>query len=163
MKPLALLSLIALAACAPDRPASSPDADGVSVADEAPRGVEQIVITTTDGRGDLGLTDEVLFFRLSDKARAEAEATLAQETEDLEGIGGSIARSVTGAVADALDFTVSVPVDQIDDVRHNDGRLVIETGDDTFGFDPDRPDGEGPRFDPADAERLVEAFDRVKG
>lgn len=173
------LSFLAVAACAPEPSEVAPEPEpdrresaGVDFNDEAPPGEEQIVITTRDGDGDLGLTDEVLFFRLSDRARARVESDMAQETEDLDGLAGSIARSVTGAVADALDFTVRVPIEEVTSVRYEDGQLQIETeGDTSFSFDDDgTPGGDGAanenaldrQFEPDDARRFVETFERVK-
>ncbi len=167
---LFLSLLLAVAACTPGRDDPSPEPDdasvesvGVNFDGEAPPGAEQIVITTTGGEADLGLTDRVLFFRLSEKKQAEVESDMASETEDLDGLGGSIARAVTGAVADALDFTVRVPLDDVETVRYEDGRLQIETrGDTSFDFDHGNGDGSLDRqFDPEDARRFVETFERL--
>ncbi len=164
-----LASLLLAAGCAPEPDEVAPDPSarteaGVDLDGEAPPGVEQIVITTRGGEADLGLTDEVLFFRLSEKKRAEVESDMAQETEDLNGLGGSIARAVTGAVADALDFTVRVPIEEVESVRYEDGQLRVETsGDDSFTFDDEDGDRSLDRqFDPDDARRFVDTFERLK-
>lgn len=168
MRRLLTLSLLfTVAACAPEPSDVAPEADGGAGVDfqrEAPPGAEQIVITTDGGEADLGLTDEVLFFRLSEKQRAEVEDEMAAETEDLDGLGGSIARTVTGAVADALDFTVRVPLEEVESVRYEGGRLQIETrGDGSFTFD-DRGNNANSldrQFDPEDARRFVDVFERL--
>ena len=169
MRLLLLTSLLTVAACAPEPSEVAPDTDrretaGVAADDEAPPGKEQIVITTRDGDADLGLTDEVLYFRLSDKARARVESDMATETDDLDGVAGSIVRSVTGAVADALGFAVQIPVEDITSVRYEDDRLQIETTSDnsfTFGQD-DNENAPDRQFDPDDARRFAAAFERVK-
>ena len=92
------------------------------------------------------------------------KAEMASETKDQEGLGGTIARAVTGAVAQGLATTVSVPLADVRDVRYEDGRLVIEMVD--GGESPfanaktdDRP--MLTQFDEAAGQRLAEAFDKA--
>ena len=166
--PLAALALL-VAACAPEPSEVAPDPDAAEATTEAafsdapPPGAEQLVITSTDGAVDLGLTDRVVFFRLSPKQRAEIEEDLATKTEgERSGLGGFIAETVTDAVGGMLEHAVQVPVEDVRVVHDGQGRLDLETvggGAASFGSDGDG----GPTFDPDDAERFVEAFERVRG
>lgn len=168
-----LLPLLLLAACAPDpadvtpadteETASGTDNVDVSFSDEALPGKEEIVITTREGDVDLGLTDEVLFFRLSPKRVDEIQDEIDAEVEDTDGLGRSIAEAVTGVVTDALRHAVHFPLEDVEGIRYEDGRLDIDfTGE---GSMPTiERDGEPVEeaFDPADAERFVEAFEALK-
>ncbi len=180
-----LLSLLAIAACAPDPADVAPDTAGATeqAAEEASREAGAIdvdvddmavssrlvgrpiqSILTEDGALELGLTDSVLYSRLSDDTRAGIAADMEREAEGQEGLGGQIARAVTGAVAKGLGTAVQVPLGSVRDVRVEGDRLVIEMVDGRpSAFESSRTDGEPllEQFAPADAARLAEAFDRA--
>lgn len=172
MRTLLLLPLLLVAACTSDADApaynDAPAASGasdvdVSFSDEPMPGAEQIVITTREGDVDLGLTDEVLFIRLSPKKVDEIEEEIDAEIEGTEGLGRSIAEAVTGAVTGALRHAVQFPVDDVEAVRYENGRLDIDFVGEGSMPNIER-DGEPVEeaFSPADAERFVEAFEAVK-
>ena len=169
MRPVLLALALSVAACAPEPSDVAPDldpTDGVAEAaftDAPPPGKEQLVITSTDDTVDLGLTDRVVFFRLSEAQRAEIEEDLAAETEgERGGLGGFIAETVTDAVGGMLGRAVQIPVEDVRVAHDGAGRIDIETvGGGAASFETDG--GDGPTFDPADAERFVEAFERVRG
>ena len=181
-----LLVALALAACgSPDPDDVTPDAD--DLADEISRDVERETsgldfdlgdlavssdlagrpvdaVFTRDGNIELGVTDSVLYSRLSAELQREIETEMKEETADQTGLGGTIARAVTGAVAEGLAMAVSVPLSDIRDVRYEDGRVVIEM--ETGGpspFDRSQNDDE-PMLEQFDAEagrRLADAFDKA--
>jgi len=139
------------------------DVDGAGVSSDLSGDVVDVV-TTRDGALEIGVTDEVLFSRLSEATRAEIEAEMASETKDQEGLGGTIARAVTGAVAQGLATTVSVPLADVRDVRYEDGRLVIEMVDGGESPFDNAETNDRPmltQFDEAAARRLAEAFDKA--
>lgn len=166
---LALLaSVLLVAACAPEPSDVTPDMGDETTAaesaftDAAPPGVEQLVITTTDGAVDLGLTDRVVYMRLSDTQRAEIEGDLTAKTDaERGGIGSVIAETVTDAVGGLLERSVQIPVEDVRMVHDGEGRLDIQStgggAEASFG-----DNGGAPMFDPADAERFVAAFERVQ-
>lgn len=168
MRTLLLLPLL-LVACTPAADDPAPDtASGtgnvdVAFSDEALPGDEQLVITTREGDVDLGLTDEVLFFRLSPKKVDEIQDEIDAEVEGTDGLGRSIAEAVTGVVTDALRHAVHFPIEDVEEVRYEDGRLDI-----TFVGEDEMPsierDGEPieEAFDPEDAERFAETFEALK-
>lgn len=189
MRALLLTALAALAACAPDPADVAPaepspsdelaraaedavrgagavdiDVDGVAIASRlAGRPVQ--AITTRDGAVELGLTDSVLYSRLSKETQAEVARTMEEEARDQEGLGGRIARAVTDAVAEGVGTAVQVPLADVRDVRAEGGRLVVEMADgEPSPFERSRSDGRPllEQFAPADAARLAEAFARVR-
>ena len=184
----ALLAALALSACAPDPADVAP---GPTLDDEAARAAEDAAqagpidvdvdglaissrlagrpvqaITTRDGAVELGLTDSVLYSRLSKETQAEIAAGMEAEAKDQEGLGGRIARAVTSAVAEGVGTAVQVPLADVRDVRAEGGRLVVEMADGgPSPFERSRSDGRPmlEQFAPADAARLAEAFGRVRG
>lgn len=164
---LLLLALAFVAACGsePD-PADRADRSGsadVDFSDEAPPGAEQIVITTRDGDVDMGLTDEVLFVRLTEERRAQIEGELAAEAEANDGLGGFIAETVGGALSGLLANAIQIPVEDVEDVRYEDGRLdVVLRGQDDFPTVENDGQDVTEAFAPDDAQRFAETFDRLK-
>ena len=189
MRPLLFAALVALAACAPD-PADlapgdgTPDDDLAQAAEDAAREAATVdidvdglaissrlagrpvrAITTRDGAVELGLTDSVLYSRLSKDTQAKIAADMEAEAEDREGLGGRIARAVTRAVAEGVGTAVQVPLADVRDVRVEGDRLVIEMADgEPSPFERSQSDGEPmlEQFSPADAASLAEAFGRVQ-
>lgn len=179
-----LLAALALAACgSPDHDVDHDDE--VEVADEVERETSDLhvdlddvalssrlpgtlvdAVSTRDGEIELGVTDSVLFTRLSPELQARIQSEMADETEDESGLGGAIARAVTGAVSQGLAMAVSVPLDEVRDVRYEDGRVVIEMEDGGESpFDGSRNDDEPmlEQFDREAGERLAGAFDKARG
>ena len=166
MRPALLTVLLLVAACAPEPSEVTPDLDtGAEAAftDAPPPGTEQLVITSTDGAVELGLTDRVVFFRLSDRQQAEIEDEVAAETDaGRGGIGGFIAGTVADAVQSAIGQAVQLPVEDVAVTHDGQGRIEIESdGGGAASFGSGDEGGE-PLFDPADAERFAQAFERVK-
>ena len=182
MRTSALLLALALSACVSDAD-RQPDADAVAAeaereaADATALGTGDLAfgadldgetvetITTREGDVEMGLTETVLFVRLSAQARKEVSEEIAAETEAAEGLGGRIARMAAGAVERGLATAVQVPVADVRSVRVENGALVIEMeGGEASPFRNSESDGRPllEQFAPADAERLAEAFARVK-
>ena len=182
-----LLSLAALAACAPDPADVAPDggaADEVArAAEDAAREAASAIdldvdgmaistrlagrplqaITTRDGAMELGLTDSVLYSRLSKDTQAQIAAQMDSTAEAQEGLGGRIARAVTQAVAEGVGTAVQVSLADVRDVRVEGGRLVVEMVDGRPSpFERAQTDGAPllTQFEPTDAARLAEAFRR---
>lgn len=178
------LSILALAlvatGCSSDNPTDDrladpadqavPDSDPiVSESDEVAfssdlQGAEVESVLTTDGKVELGLTDRVLYSRLSKEAQAEVTSGM-QDAEDEGGLGGRIASAVSQAVAENIGTAVQVPLEDIRDIRVDGDRLVIEMADGGGSpFESIQTD-DAPIFDriaPADARRLADAFDAVR-
>lgn len=185
MTRLLIVSLALVAACAPEpndvTPDSSPDSeqpledaagsalesidlDGMTVGTDLEGAVAESIVSR-DGGMELGLTDAVLFTRLSEATRKEVEDEMGQETEDMEGLGGQIARAVTGVVAEGLGTAVQVPLADIEDVRVEGNRLVIVMADgEPSPFETSKTNGQPllESFDLEDAERLADAFERLR-
>ncbi|MEM0961380.1 MAG: hypothetical protein AAGK21_02410 [Bacteroidota bacterium] len=136
---------------------------GVLFQDEPPGDLVDAV-QTTDGSIEMGVTNAGLFARLSADVQAEIETSMKEETEDQTGMGGAIARAVTGAVAEGLSASVSVPLSEIEDVRYEGGRVVVEmVNGNPSPFESTETNGRPvlEQFDAAAGERLAAAFDKA--
>ncbi|WP_412062889.1 hypothetical protein [Rubrivirga sp. IMCC45206] len=188
MRPLLFLAALALAACgdAADSdddslPRSSGDTareavdqaradagasiDGIELSADLP-GTPVDEVTTRDGAIAIGITDAVLYSRLTPSLQREIADEMDDEIGDEEGFGADLARTITGAVAEGLRTAVSVPLADVRDVRVDGGRLVIEMADgEPSPFASAKTDGR-PLLESVDAdaaERLAEAFDKATG
>ncbi|MFO7895087.1 MAG: hypothetical protein R6U63_15345 [Longimicrobiales bacterium] len=109
------------------------------------------VIHSHDGNLKMGLTEDWVYFALSDSTRAEAQAELAADAEadGLKGFFGGLMRRVVGK---ALNFRASYAVSEIRDIRWQDGRMHVEFDD------PERQLAENLQF--GEDESVVDAFAR---
>ena len=186
MRPaLALTLALTVAACAPEPDDVTPDGDIAQATEDALRDVGPIdvemdglalssdldgtpvqAVTTQNGEVELGLTDRVLYSRLSKETQATLAAEMEAETEGAEGLGGRLARAISGAVAEGLTTAVQVPLADVRDLRTQEGRLVIEMADgEPSPFEHTETNGRPmlEQVSEADARRLAEAFDRIRG
>ena len=141
------------------------DIGDLAVTSELPGSLVDVV-TTDDGHIELGVTDEVLFSRLSESLRDEIQTEMDDETADETGLGGTIARAVTGAVAEGLATSVSVPLDDVRDIRYENGRVEIVMADgQPSPFENATSDDEPmlSQFSADAGRRLANAFDKATG
>lgn len=144
------------------------DADGVRVsfsgapADSAvPLGPDDVVVTSSDGALRLAVVGDSVHVQLADSVRRSVRTQVDSSAGD--GIGGVIARSVGSAVQTAMGFTVRIPVQDVENVRYEDGRIRFETrGKSSVSFSRSRGGDteDGIRVSPADGERFVDAVRR---
>ena len=120
-----------------------------------------VVITNADRSMQLGLTGDTVWLGLSDSVRTIARSSMDSSAKGQGGLGGEIARIVTGTVDRALGTKVAYGLDEIEDVRYDRGLIVFRyrSGQHTLSFESikakERPVLE--TFAPADAERFVAA------
>lgn len=161
-RPLSLaLVAVLLAGCGDAVPGFSRSEDGEDglPADEDTR----FAVLTRDGKVKLGLTDEEVYARLSDEVLREVEDELAEEARD-EGLGGMIASAVKKGVRQGLRFRLSVDVDDIRDIRWEDGQLRVELEDGDLAFEDADVDGEplGRGFGEDEGRAFARAFQELK-
>jgi hypothetical protein len=110
---LPLAALLATTGCG-DRP--DVDLGGRDV------GPDLFTIVATDGGVRMVLTDEFVYLALTDSFREEARGEV-RAAADREGAPGAIAGFVERTVGKALGFRALIPLDEIEDVRWEDGEL----------------------------------------
>jgi hypothetical protein len=150
--------LIVVAGCGGDRGAF--DMGGEDI------GPDLHAVESRDGEVKLGLTDRYVYFALSDAALEEARAEVSEDLEGKEGLGGVIGDVVGSAVDKALQMRIKYPIEEIRDIRWEDGEMAIllEDGgrrlDESIMKVDDRPVSEA--FDRDAVEEFAAEFRRLK-
>ncbi|HET7584472.1 MAG TPA: hypothetical protein VFK13_06160 [Gemmatimonadaceae bacterium] len=121
-----------------------------------------VVITTTNGEVSLGLVGDSVLMGLSEKALREIrESTDTTDLQTQSGFGAWIERKVKGAVRRGLSYHIAYPLDDVEDVRYENGAIRFDLRDEkTFSFDDVKVNDKQPvleAFPPADAARFVAA------
>lgn len=120
--------------------------------EDPPLGPGDVRVTSTDGMLVLALIGDTVRSRLSDSTAAKIKRDVAAETDTMSGVGGMVARSVTGvvsgAMAHATQFSMRVPVRDVRDMTYGDGELRFHTG---------KNNSTSARFTAGDAERFMTA------
>jgi hypothetical protein len=171
---LLLLPLLALTACR-DKASFSSDGFARDAATGAsPHESDRYAIHSSGGELKLGLTDEVVYYRLSDKLLARIDGDIQPDSVPEDGIGGAIAGAVRSGVSKVLRHRMEYRVADLRELRFEDGQFtfVFEDGS-TRRPNVSTRDGSGgvrlsdgnevnPAFAPEDARRLIAAFQLVK-
>ena len=127
-------------------------------------GPDRYAVLTDDGAVKMGLTDDYLYFALSQRSREEARAEMDAAARE-EGVKGMVGGIVQKTVGRALDFRARFPVEEIRDVRWEGGemRIIFEDSDRVLGdrFEvEDRPVTEA--FPESAVRSFGEEFRRLK-
>lgn len=125
---------------------------------------DQLAITTRDGNVVLALTkSNTVAMRLSDSLRQRVDGEVAREfgRDSAEtAFGRWVQRSTASLVAKGMALEFSVPVDELEDARYDDGEIRFEySSDRKLKFRSFKSDGRSPMtdFEPDDAERFADA------
>jgi hypothetical protein len=151
-----------------DRPADERAAAADTAIDpaSAPR---EMSMTTEGGEVVLALRADSVVMRLSDSTLAEVRAET--DTGDVEGDPASVAarleRLVKSGVQKALSKEIAVSVDRIEEIRYEDGRIVmrVEKAPKVLNFESVKVGDNRPvlaSFPPDDARRFVAAVRAAK-
>lgn len=122
-----------------------------------PEETDRFSVHSRDGAVKLALTDDHIYFALSDSVLSTAEAEMAREAEDREGVGSVVGGMVRRGVSKALRFRAAYPVSEVRDLRWEGGRLVIEFTDGRTGPADDFQINDEPAGEAFEREQ-VEAF-----
>ena len=167
---LALLALpLALAACSFGHDEVAVSFAGSDTARAVQLGEGDVSVTSTDGAVVLMLVGDTVRFQLSDSLRASVQAQVDSSVDKEAGaLGNLIGNSVGKIVGGAMGFVVRIPVQDVENVRYEDGRIQFESrGNTKFSMsgrgneDGDRKNGA--RFTPEDGERFVAAVKARQG
>jgi hypothetical protein len=166
MRAALLPLLLLLAACGTnDVPDDAPEASGEpaeAAVDPEVRGQLLALEAESGGEVEVGVTDAVLFLRLSESVRSEARKEMEAEMADQDGIGRALGDMVTGVVNTALGTTVQVPLAEVDALRYVDGRLLIDGMGDSVSINEGDLSDEGLPFEEDAARRLIDAFEDAR-
>ena len=154
---LALALLVPLAACGGGDTEVDFGADDI--------GEDRFSVLSRDGEVKMGLTDDFVYFALSEASLEQARTEMDQDLGDGEGLSGMIGGMVQKGVEKALTFRAKYRVDEIADIRWTEDEMevIFTDGDrditDNLKVD-DRPVTEA--FDRQDVEAFAEAFRNLK-
>lgn len=157
------LTLVASVGCGDGLPDF--DLDGGSAPGTLPADADDVFsVLSRGGEVKLGLTDRIVYFRLSDATLADADRELARTTEGRDGVARRVAATVTKGLSRALRTRISWDVDDIRDIHLDGGRLVLEFEDPGRDFGKIEVDGDDVReaFSEDDARAFIGAFREVK-
>ncbi|MGQ0643549.1 MAG: hypothetical protein ACT4P6_22610 [Gemmatimonadaceae bacterium] len=125
---------------------------------------DQLAITTRDGNVTLALTNgNTVAMRLSDSLRQAVNAEVAREfaTDSADSkFGRWIQRQTAQLVSKGMAMEFSVPVQDIENARYEDGEIRFDyRSDRKLKFHSFKNDGRSPmtNFQPDDADRFVAA------
>lgn len=126
----------------------------------------EFLITSRDGKLSLLLTRDALTMQLTDRALREIDRDMAEDARDEDGgsLGRLIASAVRSSVKSALDHGYRYDLEDVEDVRYEDGRLTITDRDGDTILDSVKLDDRDAMesFSPEDARRFVKEFRRLK-
>jgi hypothetical protein len=128
----------------------------------------ELGITSRNGKVSLLLTRDALTMQLTDRALREIDRDMERDARNEEENDGSLGRLISsvvrGSVKSALDHGWQYDLEEIQDVRYDDGRLIITDCDgDTVLENVDVDDENAMEgFAPDDARRFVKEFRRLK-
>jgi hypothetical protein len=164
LRALALVALPALtAACSRHDDSDVKVAFSQASADAAavqPLGPGDVRVTSTDGSIVLAVVGDSVLFQLSDSLRNSVKKEISAAADSAGGLGGMITRSVSGVVGSAMGFVIRVPVQDIEDIRYEDGRIEFRTRGKNSKFSMNGSGKGGDdhaKFSPADGKRFVDA------
>src|SRR5262245_53752474 len=117
-------------------------------------------IYNRDSTVDIVLQADRLLAGLSPKTVAKVQEKMKEsQVKDTQGIGGLIASTVKQTVANAIGTHVAYMLSEIDDLRYEDGQIIIEKvgGGETRLFGDAKVNGRetGKLFNEDDAKRLI--------
>lgn len=131
---------------------------------------DQLAITTRDGNVVLALTKEnKVAMRLSDSLRQHVDGEVAREfgrDSSETAFGRWIQRTTANLVTKGMSLELSVPLDEVEDVRYEDGEIRFDyRSHRKFKFDSFKRDGRSAmtEFESDDAERFVDAVRKQIG
>ena len=161
---LASAFTVALAGCSHSKAAERPDHK------PAVERHDQLAITTRDGNVVLALTKaNTVAMRLSDSLRQHVHGEVAREfgRDSAEtAFGRWMQRKTATLVAKGMSLELSIPLDEVEDVRYEDGEIRFEyRSHRKFKFDSFKRDGRSAMtdFEADDAERFVDAVRKQIG
>ncbi|MGZ8377936.1 MAG: hypothetical protein ACXW61_11670 [Gemmatirosa sp.] len=159
----AALPLLLLAACSFGGASDAVSFESDDTARAVTLGEGDVVVTSTDGTVQLMVVGDTVRMQLSDSLRASVKAEVDSSLDaDAGAIGSAIGGAVGKIVGGAMGFVVRVPVEEVENVRYEDGQIRFESRGNTkftmSGRGNEDGDGKnGASFTPEDGERFVQA------
>lgn len=161
--PVLLLAAVMLTACARDK---AEDTGNVKVAfgkeetAEPTLGPDDVRITSIDGSFVMAVIGDTVRMNLSDSLRNKVKNDIDTSAGDKGGFGAAIAKSVGTVVSGAMGFVIRVPVNDVQNLRYENGKLRFDVRGGGVKVNTSDQNGGNAEFTEADAKRFIEAVER---
>ncbi len=133
---------------------------GKDEASEPALGPDDVRITSTDGSFVMAVIGDTVRMQLSDSLRNKVKTDIDTSAGKKGGFGAAIAQSVGKVVNGAMGFVVRVPVNDVQNLRYENGKLRFDVRG-GGGIKVNNSDNGGnAQFSEADAKRFIEAVER---
>lgn len=165
LRPFALCLLgfaLVTTACARDK---GTDGVKVSFGNDSARTTElgegDVQITSTDGAVIMAVVGDTVRIQLSDSLRQQTAREIEAGSAKDGGLGAAITRGVSGVVSSAMGFVVRVPVENVTNLRYENGHLRFDTrgGNVKVNTTSSGNSSDKAEFSEDDARRFIEAVE----
>jgi hypothetical protein len=159
---LLLLSLALVAACGrndDDRKAAMKVAFDSDSARLPALGPDDVLVTSTDGAVVMAVIGDTVRMQLSDSLRRSVAAELDSSASKEGGLAATITKSVGKVVNSAMGFVVRVPVEDVQNLRYEDGRIRFDVRGGKVNLNTSS-NSRNAMFTEEDAKRFIEAVER---
>jgi len=156
LRPALALSALVVAACFGDKAAQ------VSFGDDSARtivlGPGDVKVTSTDGVLILAVVGDSVRMQLSDSMRASVKQEIDSSAQDSR-LASAILKSVSSVVNNAMGFVVRVHVNDVRNLRYEDGSIRFEVPDGNVNFEKGKNSSSNAQFSEEDARRFIDAVE----
>ena len=159
----ALLAMTLLSGCGRSRDdkAAARVSFGDSAIGESQLGPNDVQITSSDGSIVMAVVGDTVRMQLSDSLRNDVAQQMDTAAKSNGGFGAAIAKSVGEVVSSAMGFVVRIPVEDIQHLRYENGRLRFDVRGGKIKLNTsDNSSGGNAMFDADDAKRFIDAVER---
>lgn len=122
-------------------------------------GPNDVKVTSTDGALVLAVVGDSVRMQLSDSLRAAVKLELDSADKD-NALAATIMKSVGSVVNSALGFVVRTHVDDVKNLRYEDGSIRFDVEGGNVNLDTGSGKANNTKFAEADAHRFIEAVQR---
>lgn len=133
---------------------------GNDEAAEPALGPDDVRITSIDGSFVLAVIGDTVRMNLSDSLRNKVKNDIDTSAGDKSGFGAAIAKSVGTVVSGAMGFVIRVPVNDVQNLRYENGKLRFDVRGGGVKVNTTGTNGGNAEFSEADARRFIEAVER---
>jgi len=124
-------------------------------------GPDDVLVTSNDGALIMAVVGDTVRMQLSDSLRNKVALDLDTSGAKSGGLGAAITKSVGKVVNNAMGFVVRVPVQDVQNLRYEDGRIKFDVRGGHVNMNTSGS-GTDATFTEADAKLFIDAVERRK-
>lgn len=127
---------------------------------EVPLGEGDVRITSTDGSFVMAVVGDTVRMHLSDSLRNSVKSDIDTSAANEGAFAAAIAKSVGTVVSGAMGFVIRVPVEDVQNLRYENGKLRFDVKGGGVKMNTTDKNGGNAEFNEDDARRFIEAVER---